>query len=142
MEAKTTAGERRAAPARDLTGALLLLVAAAQILPGLIAFFAPGVFYDQFAPYPPENHHVLQDVGSWQVALGLAALVAARRPSWRVPMLAILVVQYTLHTISHLIDVGESDPSWNGPVVLALQAVLTALLVAALVAERRRAPAP
>jgi hypothetical protein len=123
---------------RDLTGGLLLFVAVAQIVPGLVAFVAPGGFYDTFAPYPPENHHVLRDVGSWQIALGLAALVAVRRTSWRVPMLAILTVQYGLHTISHLIDVGNSDPSWNGPVELALLAGATVIVGAFFFRERSR----
>jgi hypothetical protein len=52
-------------------------------------------------------------------------------------MLAILVVQYGLHSVSHLIDVGDSDPSWNGPVVLAFEVGVTALLAALLVRERR-----
>jgi hypothetical protein len=127
------------AQTRDVTGGLLLFVAAAQILPGLLAFLAPGGFYDTLAPYPPENDHVLRDVGSWQIALGLAALVAVRRHSWRVPMLAILTVQYGLHAVSHLIDVGNSDPSWNGPVELALLVGATLIVGAFFVRERSRA---
>src|SRR4051812_35730017 len=92
MEAASTVR----AQTRDPTRILLLVVAAAQILPGLFAFLAPAGFYDALAPYPPENHHILRDVGSWQIALGIAAIAAARRPSWRVPMLAILTVQYGL----------------------------------------------
>jgi hypothetical protein len=136
----TGSGTATAEAARpgDATGALLLFVAAAQILPGLLAFLWPAGFYDALAPYPPENDHILRDVGTWQIALGIAAAVAAWRPSWRVPMLAILTVQYGLHSISHLIDVGNSDPSWNGPVVLALQVGATAILAAFLVRERAR----
>lgn len=133
-----TLASRRAARTRaDLTTTVLLVVAAAQLLPGLLAFLAPGAFYDLLAPYPPENAHLSKDLGAWQIALGAAALIAARRPDWRVPMLGVLALQYGLHTVSHAIDADVSDPAWNGPAVLALQAVATAVLLALLVKERR-----
>jgi uncharacterized membrane protein len=134
--AATSAG----APTRattDLTGIVLGVVAAAQVLAGLLGFLAPGAFYDLVAPFPPENHHVLRDVGSWQIALGLAAAVAVRRRSWRVPMLAILTLQYALHAISHLIDVGDADPSWIGPAELVLLAVAALALAGLLIREHR-----
>jgi hypothetical protein len=129
-----------AAPARagtDLTGIVLGVVAAAQVLPGLLAFVAPGAFYDLVAPFPPENQHLIRDVGSWQIALGLAAAVAVRRASWRVPMLAIPTLQYGLHTISHLIDIGDAEPAWIGPAEFVILAVATLALAGLLVREHR-----
>ena len=133
-----TPAPRAHAPARaDLTTLVLYAVAAAQLLPGVLAFVAPGAFYDLLGPYPPQNDHFVKDLGSWQIALGAAALVAARRASWRAPMLAVLAVQYGLHTVSHAIDVGGTDPAWNGPVTLALQALITLVLVVRLAKEHR-----
>jgi hypothetical protein len=46
-----------------------------------------------------------------------------------VPVLGLLTLQYALHAVSHLIDVGEPDPAWQGPfalVGLSLAAVLLA----------------
>jgi hypothetical protein len=73
---------RRRLDAADL---MLLSVGVAQLLPGLLAFLAPGAFYDAIGPYPPENDHYIKDVGTWQIALGVAALgaVAARRGACR-----------------------------------------------------------
>jgi uncharacterized membrane protein len=137
MTAHPTLAPPRTRARADLTATVLLVVAAAQLLPGLLAFLAPGAFYDLLAPYPPENAHLVKDLGAWQIALGAAALLAARRPTWRVPMLGVLALQYALHTVSHAIDVNASDPSWNGPAVLALQALATLVLLALLVKERR-----
>jgi hypothetical protein len=134
MAASTAGAEARAT---DLTGVVLAVVAATQVLPGLLAILAPAAFYDLVAPFPPENAHVVRDVGSWQIALGVAAAVAVVRRSWRVPMLAILALQYALHTVSHLIDVDRSDPAIVGPVELALLAAGTLILVALLLRERR-----
>lgn len=129
----------RARPDRlDVVDVTLLLVAVPQLLLGALAFVAPGVFFDQIGPYPPENAHYVKDVGSWQVGLGAAALYAVRRPSWRAPMLGILALQFALHAISHLIDVDASDPSWNGPFVLATQALGVVVLGGLFVRERGR----
>lgn len=125
------------AHAVDLTEAVLYAVAAIQILPGVLAFVAPGAFYDLLGPYPPQNDHFIKDLGSWQIALGAAALIGARRPDWRVPILGVLTLQFALHTVSHAIDVGATDPSWNGPVSLALEALVTLVLAALLVKEHR-----
>lgn len=122
----------------DVVDVVLLVVAAQQILLGLFALIAPGAFYDTIAPYPPENDHFLKDVGSWQVALGAAALYAVRRPAWRAPMLAILALQYGLHAISHAIDVGQSEPEWQGPVALVLLVAATLALAGLFLRERRR----
>jgi hypothetical protein len=54
--------------------------------------------------------------------------VAVRRAGWRVPVLAVAFLQYALHSVNHLIDVGEADPEWLGPANLVAVA-LTALLL-------------
>jgi hypothetical protein len=136
--AAPTPHEAAPAPARlDLTEVTLLLVAAAQLLPGLLAFLAPAAFYDAVASYPPENHHLIRDVGSWQIALGILAIIAWRRPALRVPALGIFAVQFTLHAVSHLIDVDASDPAWQGPVALGLEAVGAGVLIALFIKEPR-----
>jgi hypothetical protein len=120
-----------------MTRAVLLVVAAAQLLPGILAIVAPGVFYDQLGAYPPENHHYIRDVGSWQIGLGLLALAAARRPALRAPVLLALAVQYVLHGVSHVIDVNAPDPAWQGPAALALQVAGAVVLTALAIKESR-----
>ena len=122
----------------DLVGAVLVVAGLAQILPGILAFVAPGGFYDALAGYPPENDHFIRDLGSWQIALGAAALFAARRPAWRTPMLAILALQYALHTVSHVVDVGDTDPAWQGPFALVVQLAGVAVLGGLFLRERAR----
>jgi hypothetical protein len=43
-------------------------------------------------------------------------------------VLGFALIHYTLHSLNHLIDIGESDPSWLGPANFA-SLVLTALLL-------------
>ena len=40
--------------------------------------------------------------------------MAVVRPSWRVPVLAVTTVQFALHTVNHLVDIGDAHPRWNG----------------------------
>ena len=44
------------------------------------------------------------------------------------PVLAFALLQYLLHAVNHLIDVGDADPEALGPVNLVSLAVTTALL--------------
>jgi hypothetical protein len=108
---------------------LLIAFAAVQLVLGLLLWLTPGFFYDEIGPFGPRNDHYMADVATWYLALGAATLVSVQHVSWRVPVLALALVQYVLHAINHLIDIGEADPSWLGPadfVSLTLTAVLLA----------------
>jgi hypothetical protein len=108
--------------------ALLIAFAAGQLILGALLWLAPGFFHDEIGPYGARNDHYMADLATWYLALGAAALVAVRRTGWRVPVLALAFAQYALHSLNHLIDVGEADPEWLGPAnVVAL--VLTALVL-------------
>ena len=131
-----TTDARRGPAGLDVVTITLVVVGLAQLLPGLLAFLAPGAFYDVLAGFPPRNDHFLRDVGSWQIALGAIALFGARRPAWRQPLLALLALQYLLHGISHLVDVGDSDPAWQGPFALAVQVLGFVVLTALFLRER------
>lgn len=136
--APVTPREARARTHTDIVAITLLLVAAGQLIPGVLATVAPGAFYDAIAGYPPENSHFIRDIGSWNIALGLLALVAWRRPALRAPALGILAVQFALHTISHAIDVNHSEPAWQGPAALVAQALGVVVLTALFLRESRR----
>ena len=122
----------------DLVGAVLLVVGVTQVATGVLAFLAPGAFYDLAAGYPPENHHFLMDLGSWNTALGAIALYGARRAEWRTPLLGFLALQYVLHTVAHVVDVDESDPAWQGPFAVVTQGLGAVVLTALFVRERGR----
>jgi hypothetical protein len=108
--------------------ALFVVFAVTQLVLGLLLWLAPGFFHEEIGPYGARNDHYMGDLATFYLALGAVALVAVRRTTWRVPVLAFALIQYTLHSLNHLIDVGESEPSWVGPANL-VSLVLGALLI-------------
>jgi hypothetical protein len=108
--------------------ALLAVFAAVQVLTGALLWLTPGFFHDEIGPYGTRNDHYMGDLATWSLALGVAAFVAVRRPSWRVPVLAVAFLQYALHSLNHLIDVSEADPDWLGPANLVSLLLATVLL--------------
>jgi heme/copper-type cytochrome/quinol oxidase subunit 4 len=119
--------------------ALLTLFAVVQLVLGLLLWLAPGFFFDEIGPYGTRNDHYMGDVATWYLALGAVALVAVQHASWRVPVLALAFVQYALHSLNHLIDIGEAEPSWLGPFNFA-SLLLTTILLAWML-RREEAPA-
>src|SRR5918999_376742 len=95
--------------------ALLIVFSAIQVLTGALLWLTPGFFHDEIGPYGVRNDHYLGDLATWYLALGAALLVAVRRAGWRVPVLAVAFLQYALHSVNHLIDVGQADPGWARP---------------------------
>jgi hypothetical protein len=119
----------------------LLALAASSILLGLWQVLAPGSFFDAIADFGPRNDHDLRDVASYYLAAGIALAIAAGRPSWRAPVLALVTLQYGIHALNHLLDVGDADPSWIGPfdavLLIGTTGFLAVLLRAALRDEER-----
>lgn len=103
-----------------------------QLLLGAWMAVAPGSFHRVVAPFGPRNDHDLRDMATWELALAGVALTAARRPAWRVPVLAVAALHFALHALNHLLDVGDADPGWVGPADLAVLAAGAVLLVLAL----------
>jgi hypothetical protein len=60
------------------------------------------------------NPHYIRDVASFYGAIGIGLTIAVNRVSWRVPVLALTTIQYALHSVNHLIDIGSAHPAWNG----------------------------
>jgi hypothetical protein len=112
----------------SLLAPLLVVFGAAQLVLGALLWLTPGFFHEEIGPYGPRNDHYMGDVASWYLALGALAVVAARRPGWRLPVLAFALLQYTLHAINHLIDIGAADPEWLGPGNFASLVLTVALL--------------
>ena len=128
----------RARSGTDVVGAVLIVAGVTQIITGVTALLAPGVFYDVIASYPPENEHFLMDLGSWQIALGAVAVYGARRPEWRVPLLGLVGLQYLLHAVPHLIHVDDPEEGWHGPFALIAQLLGAGLLLGLVAREVRR----
>ncbi len=75
---------------------------------------SPGTFFDAIGPFGERNDHYIRDMGTAVLALGTVALLAVRRPSWRLPVLAFAAVWFGLHALNHLADIGEADPEAVG----------------------------
>ncbi len=108
--------------------ALLLVFGGVQLALGLLMVVAPGTFFEEIGPYPPQNDHYIRDVATFYLALGAVSIIAARHVSWRVPVLAFALIQYLLHAVNHLVDVGDAETEALGPVNLVSIALTAALL--------------
>jgi UPF0716 family protein affecting phage T7 exclusion len=108
--------------------ALLAAFAALQVVTGALLWLTPGFFHDEIGPFGARNDHYMGDLAAWYLALGAVAFVAISRATWRIPVLAMSFIQYALHSLNHLIDVGEADPEWLGPADLVSLVLVTVLL--------------
>lgn len=115
------------------------LVAFGLYLLAIAAFgvVAPGTFFEELGRFGPRNDHYIHDVAAFQAAVGVVLLLAVRRPPWRVPALAVACLQFGLHAISHLVDLGDADPGWVGVAELIGLLLATGALVWLLARARR-----
>ena len=121
--------------------AVLVVLGVVQVASGALALVAPGTFYDEVGRYGVENQHYVGDVGAFVLAFGIAVLIAAQRPAWRVPVLLVGALWSGLHAINHAFDVGDARSDARGivdTIYIGLGALLYAYL--AWVAARLQAP--
>jgi hypothetical protein len=138
MEGRTAAG------GRDLVGLGLIAFGVTNLALAAVATISPSTFHDEIGPFGPYNDHYVRDaVSAFEGSLGVAMLVAVARPSWRIGVLGYALFHYAFHAINHLVDIGDTDPGWYGPVEFALiagGAVLLAGMLRMAVQEGRAAP--
>jgi hypothetical protein len=106
--------QRREDAADALLQAGLIVLAAYNIALALFMAISPHAFYRAVGPFEALNRHYIRDVATFSAALGVGFVVAIRRPSWRVPLLAVTTVQFALHTVNHLVDASSAHPPWTG----------------------------
>jgi hypothetical protein len=116
---------------------LLALVAVYHVALGAAMVLAPRTFFNDFAAYGAYNDHYIRDVATFYLALGAVLLISVARAAWQVPLLAFATVQYALHLLNHLWDVGDSEPAWIGPANLVSLALIGAVLLWMLRGVRR-----
>ena len=107
---------------------------------GLIAFavyhfaiaalmvFSPHTFFTEVGPFGVQNDHSLRDTATFNAAFGVALAIAYKRVRWRTPILCCVAVQFALHAINHLADIGAAHPYWLGPADFISLALATAML--------------
>ncbi len=92
----------------------MIVFAAYNLGLALFMTIAPHTFFTAIGPFEDLNRHYIRDIATYSAAIGFGVLVAIRRPSWRVPVLAISTVQFALHTVNHLVDASSAHPRWTG----------------------------
>jgi hypothetical protein len=114
-----------------------------QIAIGVWFAVDPDSFVRTLADYGPADSHFLRDIATFQLGIGIALLAAVGRPAWRAPVLFAALVQSALHTVNHLVDIGETDPGWQGPFnfvsLLVLTIAIAGLMLSAAEAQRSAA---
>jgi hypothetical protein len=112
---------------RDTVGLALRILGVLNLAQGAFMVVAPREFYDLVGPFGAYNDHYIRDVSTFYLALGAVMLAAANRPRWRAAVLAFAALQVGLHTINHIVDVGDADPVGVGVFDAVSLAALTAL---------------
>ena len=97
------------------------------VIAGLM-IFAPHTFFSAIGPFGVQNNHYLRDTATFNLAFGVALLIAYRRVSWRTPILCCVALQFALHALNHLLDIGAAHPYWLGPFDFASLTLATAAL--------------
>ena len=108
---------------------LLALVGAYHLALGAFMVLAPRTFFDDIATYGAYNDHYIRDIATFYLALGAVLLVAVARTAWQAPLLVFAIVQYALHVLNHVWDVGDTNPGWIGPANLVSLALICVVLV-------------
>jgi hypothetical protein len=115
------------------------LLASYHLALALLMAALPHVFFATVGPFGIRNDHYIRDVATYNAAFGLGMALAVVRPSWRVPVLAITLAQFALHSVNHLLDADTAHPAWTGYVdlvSLAAGTVLVAWLLRAALGQR------
>jgi hypothetical protein len=98
----------------DVLTAGMLALAGFHIGLGIFMAVAPHAFYTALGPFGVSNDHYVRDVATFYGALGAGFAIAVRRVAWRVPLVAITTIQFALHSVNHLLDIGKAHPAWTG----------------------------
>ncbi len=95
---------------------------------GLWAMASPGTFFDTLATFDPYNEHFVQDIGAFQIGLGVVLLIPAalgRADGLTVALLGVGLGS-AAHTVSHLLG---TDLGGTPQVDIPFFAIVTALLL-------------
>ncbi len=96
---------RSSALRHRLPRAVAIVLGAGFVALGVWAMLDPRSFFDALATFEPYNHHFLQDIGAFQVGLGVVLLLAgvpARADGLTVALVGV-GVGAALHTVSHIV---------------------------------------
>lgn len=92
--------------------------------------FDPAGFYESVATFGPESDHFVRDLATYTAPLGVALLVAAFRVTWRLPVLALGLLQNGLHIVSHVVDLDTAATTTLGIGTLVGLSILEVVMIA------------
>jgi hypothetical protein len=107
----------------------LIAFAAYHFAVAALMVFVPHAFFADIGPFGVQNDHYLRDTATYNAAFGVALLIASRRVQWRTPILCCVALQFVLHAINHLVDIGSAHPYWLGPADFTSLTLASAVLV-------------
>ncbi|MBX3066454.1 MAG: hypothetical protein U0528_04500 [Anaerolineae bacterium] len=84
--------------------ALVLTMGIFHTLTASAMLFAPEWFFQNIGTYPPYNRHYTGDLGTFQLALGVALLWAVRAPEKHHLLIGAAALGNLLHTFNHAYD--------------------------------------
>jgi hypothetical protein len=87
------------------------------LLPGLWAFFWPQNFATNVATFPPFSRHLVHDMGSFQIGIGVAALAALVTADALTVAFAGAAVGAAFSGTAHILDWGLGGRSFD-PIIL------------------------
>lgn len=97
---------------------------------------APTMFYESVALFEPYNRHFIQDIGAFQIGLGVTLLLAVFTPYDALTVALLGVgVGAAGHVVSHLVGL---DTGGNPVLDIPSLGLLAALLVVTGLLHRRR----
>ncbi len=123
-----------------LAPTLLGVLGVSEVLLALWMVLAPRSFFDSIGGFGAYNPHYMRDVATFELAIGIVALLAVRRPSWWPATLAVAALQFGLHALNHIADVGQADDLAAG-IFDAVSLTAVALLLGWTLAGLERRPA-
>jgi hypothetical protein len=109
---------------------VLLLAGTGSLLAGAALMLAPGWFFEHIGPYPPFNRHYAGDLGAFNVAIGLALLLAVRDPPGRHLLVGIAALGNILHAANHVHDAMVDRVGIERWLRYDLATVMTAIVLA------------
>ena len=127
----------RPRPSVDVVGVLLAAQGVILVVLSVFMLVAPGTFFEEIGPFGERNDHYTRDAATFQLALGVLAIVAARRPVLRLVTIGVLALQFLLHLVNHLVDLDEAVPRSVGVVDAVALALGLGLLAWMALLERR-----
>jgi hypothetical protein len=93
---------------------------------GTWAAVAPASFTRELADFGTYNRHLIHDVATVLLTLGIALVAAAYLPRWRTPVLALAALWNGLHAVSHVVDLDKASTPQMG-IGVAVMAIIPAL---------------